>query len=113
MYSLENLTKEHFRSLSELVLGLWPDCDIKEEIEYWNEVLSSSDHYFALAKDDDKYIGFIDISIRTDHVEGSDSDKTPYLEVHHRIPLAKKGEDTVANAIALCPNCHRKSHYGD
>ena len=80
MYILENLTKEHFRSLSELVLGLWPDCDIKEEIEYWNEVLSSSDHYFALAKDEDKYIGFIDISIRTDHVEGSDFDKTPYLE---------------------------------
>lgn len=80
MYIFENLTKEHFSSLSELVLELWPDCDIKEEIEYWNEVLSSSDHYFALAKDEDKYIGFIDISIRTDHVEGSDSDKTPYLE---------------------------------
>lgn len=80
MYILENLTKEHFGSLSELVLGLWPACDIKEEIEYWNEVLSSSDHYFALAKDDDKCIGFIDISIRTDHVEGSYSDKTPYLE---------------------------------
>lgn len=38
---------------------------------------------------------------------------TPYLEVHHKIPLAKNGEDTVANAIALCPNCHRQLHYGD
>lgn len=36
----------------------------------------------------------------------------PYLEVHHRIPLAKNGDDTVENAIALCPNCHRASHYG-
>lgn len=40
------------------------------------------------------------------------SDKSPYLEVHHRIPLATGGDDTVENAIALCPNCHRKAHYG-
>jgi 5-methylcytosine-specific restriction endonuclease McrA len=39
-------------------------------------------------------------------------DGTPYLEVHHRKPLADHGEDSVDNAIALCPNCHRKSHYG-
>jgi 5-methylcytosine-specific restriction endonuclease McrA len=36
----------------------------------------------------------------------------PYLEVHHRIWLARGGDDTVENAIALCPNCHRKAHYG-
>ena len=41
------------------------------------------------------------------------SDGTPYLEVHHRIPLAEGGEDTVANAVALCPNCHRMVHYGN
>jgi 5-methylcytosine-specific restriction endonuclease McrA/predicted RNA-binding protein with PUA-like domain len=40
------------------------------------------------------------------------SDNTPYLEVHHRIPLAEGGEDTVENAIALCPNCHREMHFG-
>jgi 5-methylcytosine-specific restriction protein A len=40
------------------------------------------------------------------------SDGSPYLEVHHRKPLAKGGLDTVENAIALCPNCHREAHYG-
>ena len=39
-------------------------------------------------------------------------DNSPYLEVHHKIQLAKGGEDTVLNAIALCPNCHREYHYG-
>ncbi len=39
-------------------------------------------------------------------------DKTPYLEVHHIKPLAEGGEDTVENAIALCPNCHRQAHHG-
>jgi 5-methylcytosine-specific restriction enzyme A len=40
------------------------------------------------------------------------TDRTPYIEVHHRVPLAEGGPDTVENAIALCPNCHRKAHYG-
>lgn len=41
-----------------------------------------------------------------------DKDSLPYLEVHHKIPLAENGEDTVENAIGLCPNCHRQAHYG-
>lgn len=41
-----------------------------------------------------------------------DSDGTPYLEVHHIKMLAEGGEDTLENTVALCPNCHRKAHYG-
>jgi 5-methylcytosine-specific restriction endonuclease McrA len=41
------------------------------------------------------------------------SDQSPYLEVHHRVPLAAGGPDIVANAEALCPNCHREAHHGD
>lgn len=40
------------------------------------------------------------------------SNGSPYLEVHHVLPLAKGGDDTVENAVALCPNCHRKAHFG-
>lgn len=41
-----------------------------------------------------------------------DTDESPYLEVHHKIPLAEGGDDTIENAIGLCPNCHRHAHYG-
>lgn len=34
----------------------------------------------------------------------------PYLECHHVKLLAKGGEDIIDNAVALCPNCHRKMH---
>jgi len=34
--------------------------------------------------------------------------KVAYLECHHVIWFAKGGEDTIANTVALCPNCHRK-----
>ncbi len=40
------------------------------------------------------------------------SDHTPYLEVHHKVTLADGGDDTVENAEALCPNCHREKHFG-
>lgn len=39
------------------------------------------------------------------------TDNTPYLEVHHTAPLSAGGSDTVANAVGLCPNCHRAAHY--
>lgn len=40
------------------------------------------------------------------------SDGTPYLEVHHVVHLSMGGEDSVPNAQALCPNCHRGKHHG-
>lgn len=39
-------------------------------------------------------------------------DGTPYLETHHLIPLAEGGEDSIHNVCAVCPNCHRRLHYG-
>lgn len=40
-------------------------------------------------------------------------DGIPFLEVHHLKTLASGGSDTVSNAIAVCPNCHRRLHYSD
>lgn len=39
-------------------------------------------------------------------------DSTCFLEVHHLKRLADKGTDTITNAIAVCPNCHRELHFG-
>jgi hypothetical protein len=39
-------------------------------------------------------------------------DHSPYLEVHHKKQLAHGGEDSIENAVALCPNCHREAHFG-
>mgnify|MGYP000617908005 CR=1 FL=1 len=34
----------------------------------------------------------------------------PYLEVHHVQPLSRGGADSLANVIAVCPNCHAQIH---
>ena len=41
------------------------------------------------------------------------SDGTFFLEVHHIRGLADSGSDTIENAVAICPNCHRNLHYGE
>lgn len=40
------------------------------------------------------------------------ADGSPFLEVHHVWRLADGGPDTIDNAVAICPNCHRRLHYG-
>jgi len=35
----------------------------------------------------------------------------PFLEVHHVTRLVDGGPDIVENAVAVCPNCHRRLHY--
>jgi 5-methylcytosine-specific restriction enzyme A len=36
----------------------------------------------------------------------------PYLEPHHTDRLSDEGPDHPARVIALCPNCHRRVHFG-
>lgn len=40
------------------------------------------------------------------------SNGSVYLEVHHIKPLSEDGSDTLDNACALCPTCHRLLHHG-
>lgn len=42
----------------------------------------------------------------------------PYMEAHHLIPLNAQDDfdnslDVDANIVCLCPNCHRKLHFGE
>lgn len=42
----------------------------------------------------------------------SDKRGRPFLEVHHIRGLAEGGADCPEDVIAICPNCHRRVHYG-
>lgn len=39
-----------------------------------------------------------------------DKEGRPFLETHHIEWLSNGGEDTIANTVALCPNCHKRMH---
>lgn len=40
-------------------------------------------------------------------------DGEPFLEVHHLHRRSDGGPDHPDNVVALCPNCHRRVHYGE
>ena len=40
------------------------------------------------------------------------TDGEPFLEVHHLRRRSDGGADHPDNVVALCPNCHRRAHYG-
>ena len=40
------------------------------------------------------------------------SDGKPYLESHHLRRLSDGGPDHPSWVVALCPNCHKRAHYG-
>lgn len=39
-------------------------------------------------------------------------DGSPYLEPHHTTMLSEGGPDHPRHVAAVCPNCHRRVHYG-
>jgi len=41
-----------------------------------------------------------------------DESGDPFLEVHHLKRRSDGGADHPDNVVALCPNCHRRVHYG-
>lgn len=66
--------------LTQLSLALWPDSVYDEQYNYFQNMLGSNTETCFLAKDGDHYIGFIQLSIRNDYVEGSNSSPVAYVE---------------------------------
>lgn len=56
-------------------------------------------------------------SIDSNHSSFETKNGNQYMEAHHLIPLSKQDDfeyslDVDANVVCLCPNCHKKLHYG-
>ena len=59
---------------------LWPKCSDERHRLETDIVLSSSGAVIVAAVSESKLIGFAEISIRSDHVEGTKKSPVPYLE---------------------------------
>jgi aminoglycoside 6'-N-acetyltransferase I len=97
LFSIELLSEKNIESFALLSLLLWPECHYDEEKRQWEELMISSNDYCAIAKIKKEYVGFIHISIRHDYVEGTESDKTAYLEAIYIDP--KYRNQQVATAL--------------
>lgn len=59
--------------------ALWPDCAMEQQLLEIEE-LAAGDGIVALAWDGAEAVGFAEVSVRRDHVEGTSAVPVPYLE---------------------------------
>jgi aminoglycoside 6'-N-acetyltransferase I len=74
------INEDNFQAAAELSVQLWPDCDLAEMRAHFKDVMQSDEATCFLLQSDAHYVGFIELSIRKDHVEGAEAVPVPYVE---------------------------------
>ena len=78
---ISEITKSDFNSWQKMALKLWTDYDEKDLSKDLETIFDSSTQITFLAKNNkQEAIGFVNMSVRQDYVEGADKSPTGYLE---------------------------------
>jgi len=77
---IEVLSATNLTSFTELTLELWPDCEFGEEYPYYQSIIGSEKEICYLVREQETYIAFIHLSMRTDYVEGATEFPVAYIE---------------------------------
>ena len=78
--TIEVLAATNLTSLLELVLQLWPDCEFDEECPYYQSLIGSENEICYLVREEENYLAFIHVSLRTEYVEGATEFPVAYIE---------------------------------
>lgn len=71
-----SVNKDNINAWAELCNQLWPNCCKEELIDTFEEGKENAFMYML----DNQYIAFINLSIRSDYVEGSETSPVGYVE---------------------------------
>lgn len=87
----------------DLRLTLWPDATRQEHVEEMREFLKEPDRYgqFVCLDDDGNSVGFIEVSLRHDYVNGTESSPVGFIEGLYVRPESRrlgKGKELMAAA---------------
>ncbi|MCB9296392.1 MAG: GNAT family N-acetyltransferase [Lewinellaceae bacterium] len=95
--AITTLAEETLPALARLALELWPECRYEEEYRNAERLLRSPhDAVFLARAPDGACIAFIQLSLRHDYVEGTDSSPVGYVEGiyvqpgHRRTGIARR-----------------------
>lgn len=86
----EEIHPRNLKELTRLMIALWPDCEYEEEFRNCQKILTEQDETCFLAKEKESYIGFIQVSIRKDYVDGADPGPKAYIEGIYIDPAYRK-----------------------
>jgi len=87
---LEEITEENLSALTGMLLKLWPGSDWHEEYEHCRRIRNAPDKGIFVAKLGDAWVGFIQLSLRTDYVEGTSTTPVAYIEGLYVEPAFRK-----------------------
>ena len=100
---IEEINEGNLYALTKLMLELWPDCSFKEEYENCENILAAPEETCYLYKAEDRYIAFVQLSIRKEYVEGARGLPVAYVEgifvddEFRKQKIGKQLLDTAAN----------------
>ncbi len=77
---IEKISTTNLEPLTYLKLELWPECSFDEEYANCQRILQTPAETCYLIKEQDNYIAFIQLSLRTNYVEGANSSPVAYVE---------------------------------
>jgi aminoglycoside 6'-N-acetyltransferase I len=77
---IEEISERHIPKVTEMVIKLWPHCTYEEEFANCVEIINSTSQTIFVAEANDDYVGFIQLSLRTDYVEGTSTSPVLYVE---------------------------------
>ncbi|MDH3243309.1 MAG: GNAT family N-acetyltransferase [Saprospiraceae bacterium] len=78
---IQTLDKDNLPDLAHLMVALWPELSFTEAFKDCENKLRSDSEITFLSKTwEGSYVGFVTISIRFEHVEGTHSSPVGYLE---------------------------------
>ncbi|MEQ8904660.1 aminoglycoside 6'-N-acetyltransferase [Ekhidna sp.] len=88
--TIEEISKDNVSDLAQLVLFLWPECNYKEEFQNGLKILNSPTETAFIAKNHGIYLGFIQLSLRYEFVEGTTTKPVLYMEGIYVDPSHRK-----------------------
>lgn len=80
MFFISALQPSNIQVVASLATQLWPDTSLDEMLSHYQEVLELGEGTCFLAYQEGQPIGFVELSIRNDYVEGADELPVAYIE---------------------------------
>ena len=80
----------NFDDWINLSLLLFPEHTRDEMVEFYSEILTSEKEVGFLYKENDKFVGYMNLSIRSDYVNGTDESPVAFVEAIFVLPEYRK-----------------------
>ena len=84
--SIVRATASHLKPWTDLAILLFPDSTFEEELNYHKEVLKSNKEMGFLYQIGDQYVGYMNLSIRSDYVNGTNTSPVVFVEAIYVLP---------------------------